>query len=111
LGMYNTNAILCFAYNKPVALIDTNIARILGRIFSINVVGDLRRNKKLQELSTRLVPRKHFKEFHWALVDLGALVCKPKNPRHDSCPIASLCEFVLEEKPQKEVSSRMEKVT
>ena len=102
LGMYNANAILCFAYNEPVPLIDVNVARVLGRVADIEVRGDLRRNEKLQKLAAQLVPKKDFKEFNWALIDLGATVCTSKNPEHDRCPLASLCKHVLQQKKLKE---------
>lgn len=102
LGMYNANAILCFAYNEPVPLIDVNVARVLGRVADVEVTGDLRRNEKLHELAAQLVPKKDFKEFNWALIDLGATVCTSKNPGHDRCPLASLCRHVFQQKQLKE---------
>lgn len=102
LGMYNVNAILCFAYNKPVPLIDINVARVLGRVASIDVQGDLRKNKNLHNLAAKLVPETGFKEFNWALVDMGAIICTPKDPKHDECPIAHVCNFVLQQKTQKD---------
>lgn len=101
LGMYNANAILCFACNKAVPLVDVNVARVLGRVASIKVSGDLRRNKELYDLASQLVPEKNFKEFNWALLDLGSTICTPKNPKHNVCPIASLCEHALRQKAQK----------
>jgi A/G-specific adenine glycosylase len=98
IGAYIAHAILCFAHNKPVPLVDVNIARVLGRVASIQVSGDLRRNRKLHKVAAELVPKKKFKEFNWALVDLGALVCTSTNPKHHDCPIASLCKFVAREK-------------
>jgi A/G-specific adenine glycosylase len=98
IGAYIVHAILCFAYDKPVPLVDVNVARVLGRVASIEVSGDLRRNRKLHKVAAELVPKKKFKEFNWALVDLGALVCTSKNPKHHDCPIASFCKFAAMEK-------------
>ena len=98
IGAYILQAILCFAYDKSVPLVDVNVARVLGRVASIEVRGDLRRNRKLHKVAAELVPKKKFKEFNWALVDLGALICTSTNPKHRDCPIVSFCKFVAREK-------------
>lgn len=97
IGAYIASAILCYAYDKPVAVVDVNVARILSRAFGIEASKDIRRDKELQCLALELVPSVGFKEFNWGLMDLGASVCTARNPKHDSCPVSSFCDYVNKE--------------
>lgn len=101
IGMYNANAVLCFAYDEPLPLIDVNVARVLGRVAGIDVSGDLRRNEKLYKLASQLVPEKDFKRFNWALLDLGATLCTPKDPTCNKCPLLTLCNYAGSAKSSK----------
>jgi len=95
VGMYIVNAILCFSFDKPVIPLDVNVARVLGRVTGSLFNGDLRKNKELHKLITQLIPEKDVKEFNWALMDLGAIICTPKNPKHKNCPLALICKYAL----------------
>jgi A/G-specific adenine glycosylase len=94
LGMYITNAIMCFALDQRYPILDVNTSRIICRFFSINNTLDLRRNYTLQQKSWSLVPRKHVKEYNWGLLDLGALVCKTK-PLCNLCHLQKHCSYHL----------------
>lgn len=93
IGIYIANAVLCFAYSEPVAVVDVNVARVIARVEGIELKKDLRRNRKLHELVGQIVPSRHFKEFNWALIDLGAVICTSTNPKHQICPVTYLCAF------------------
>ena len=90
---YIASAVRCFAFGYPEALLDTNIVRILGRIFDVQVTDGSRRSKYFQKLSESILDKRNPREFNYALIDLGALVCKPKHPLCKFCPLNCLCKY------------------
>ena len=98
IGPYVGNAVLCFAYNRRVPLLDTNIGRILDRVFSINVSGEKRKRLETWNVVASFVPASKSKEYNYSLVDFGALVCSAKNPDHESCPLRDICNYYNENK-------------
>jgi len=91
VGQYTAGAVACFAYEKPVPTVDTNVRRVLTRVFGNAKVG--MRNAKLWELASRLTPRqgKRAWRFNQALMELGALVCTARKPKCPECPVRSDC--------------------
>ena len=86
VGYYMAQAVLCFAFDQPITLVDVNVMRILGRAFGISSETEARR------ILTSMLPKDRFKDFNWALIDLGAAICTPRNPRHSECPIDYICK-------------------
>jgi A/G-specific adenine glycosylase len=82
VGRYTAGAVACFAYEKPVAAVDTNVKRVLERAF---LKGEGRREKDVWALAQTLVPKdgKRAWKFNQAIMELGALVCVARKPR---CP-------------------------
>ena len=92
IGAYTAGAIRSFAFGQRAAILDTNVARVLFRIFIAR--GDLKAHamrKRLWALSAALVPRKHVFDFNQALMDFGATVCVARKPKCDLCPMTNLC--------------------
>jgi A/G-specific adenine glycosylase len=85
---YIASAVLCFAFGKPESLLDTNIVRILGRVYGIPITDTSRRSKRFQNLSDQILDKTNAREFNYALLDLGALICLPKKPLCDVCPLS-----------------------
>ncbi|MDI6741382.1 MAG: A/G-specific adenine glycosylase [Smithella sp.] len=93
IGEYSAGAILSIAYGKAFPAVDGNVRRILCRLFAIRKpVNDTREQKQLQQLAASLVPLKHPGDFNQALMDLGATICKAKNPDCARCPVADICQ-------------------
>jgi A/G-specific adenine glycosylase len=99
IGDYTAGAILSIAFDKPYPAVDGNVRRVLGRLFSVAAEKELRR------LALELVPRARPGDFNQALMELGATVCTPKNPRCSECPVNFACEG-RETKPDAAVNSR-----
>jgi A/G-specific adenine glycosylase len=96
IGQYTAGAILSIAYGHALPAVDGNVRRILCRLFAIRKpVDDAREQKQLQTLAASLIPFKHPGDFNQALMDLGATICKAKNPDCARCPIANLCQARL----------------
>ena len=93
VGEYIADAVLCFAYGEDVAVVDANVCRILGRVFGITPKREARRDRRLKSQAQRLVPSGRASEYNWAMIDLAALVCTPRNPKHDICPMKRICSF------------------
>jgi A/G-specific adenine glycosylase len=92
IGAYTAGAIRSFAFRQRAAILDTNVARVLFRVFVQK--GDVKAHatrKQLWAISAALVPYKHVFDFNQALMDLGATVCVARNPRCPSCPMKRFC--------------------
>lgn len=78
VGPYTAAAIASFAYNLPYAVVDGNVFRVLSRIFEIDTAIDTTEGKKFfSSLAQQLLPRKKGAEYNQAIMDFGALICKP----------------------------------
>jgi A/G-specific adenine glycosylase len=93
VGMYTANATLCFAFNKKVPIIDTNIARLLRRYLGIKGDKPAYADKSLWKLAESILPEKRYKEFNYGLLDISAIYCRPK-PLCRSCPLKTHCYYV-----------------
>ncbi len=93
IGFYIANSELCFAFGYDVPLLDTNIARIIERVFSVKVTGEERKKSKVWDKIAEFIPEGKSREYNYALIDFGALVCTAKNPRHNLCPLAGICDY------------------
>ena len=89
IGAYTAGAVLSFAFGEDAAILDTNVRRVLRRVW----VGEDRQvgDRALWELAERLLPRGRTYDFNQALMDLGATVCTARRPRCGACPLARLC--------------------
>jgi A/G-specific adenine glycosylase len=92
IGAYTAGAIRSFAFGQRAAILDTNVARVLFRIFIGR--GDARAHAmrgRLWAISEALVPHKHVFDFNQALMDFGATVCVARKPKCGGCPMTKLC--------------------
>ena len=92
IGAYTAGAIRSFAFRERAAILDTNVARVLHRVFV--GTGDPKSHamtKHLWEIAEALVPRKQVFDFNQALMDLGAMVCVARNPKCLVCPMSRNC--------------------
>jgi A/G-specific adenine glycosylase len=93
IGAYTAGAIRSFAFRERAAILDTNVARVLFRIFVAR--GDLKAHatrKHLWAVSEAMVPRKQVFDFNQALMDFGAMICVARKPKCVSCPMTKLCK-------------------
>lgn len=97
-GDYVTAAVMCFAYGKATPLIDTNVVRVLGRIFGLNIAGEARRRKEIKRAAARCVETQRPRDYHYALLDFAAKVCKARSPNCPSCPFENKCNYGSKQK-------------
>lgn len=94
VGRYAANAVALVAFGQRRPVIDANLARIYGRVFSLAPPPPrLSSAHDLWNLATRLLPRKRAKEFNWAALDLGGTVCAARNPSCTRCPLLRVCDY------------------
>lgn len=94
VGRYISSAIRCYAFNEQVPVVDSNVSRFLSRFYKIRSGRDPSQDKRMWDLAKRILPTQNTQEFNWALIDLGSLICTPKNPRCDQCPTMPFCKTV-----------------
>jgi A/G-specific adenine glycosylase len=103
IGPYTAGAVLSFAFGKRAAILDTNVARVLFRIFAGG--GDRTSHatrRRLWALSRAVLPMRHVFDFNQALMDFGATVCTARKPGCPSCPMRRGCAAsALEHRPRR----------
>jgi A/G-specific adenine glycosylase len=93
IGNYTAGAVMSLAFNEKHPIVDANIERLFARLFNID--GPVKENsnhKLIWQLAWELSPAHTPRNFNQALMELGALVCRPKNPGCGQCPLDDLCE-------------------
>src|SRR6185437_13215123 len=101
IGAYTAGAIRSFAFRERAAILDTNVARVLFRVFVGR--GDPKSHAMKQHLwkvSEALVPIRRVFDFNQALMDFGAMVCVARNPKCTECPMAKNCRAFPFDSPQ-----------
>ncbi len=92
IGNYTAAAIASFAFAEVVPAIDGNVIRVLSRFFEFKEPVDSERAKKtLFEIAKKLISKENPADFNQALMELGAMVCTPKQPKCSICPLNDLC--------------------
>ena len=95
IGQYTAGAIRSFAFRERAAILDTNVARVLFRVYVGK--GDPKGHamkRHLWTLSETLVPARHTFDFNQALMDLGAMICVARGPRCLVCPMKKECAWL-----------------
>jgi A/G-specific adenine glycosylase len=105
IGPYTARAILAIAFDRPVAALDVNIRRVLGRAF---LDGNLPAGE-FQSAADALVPAHNAAAWTHALMDIGAAFCRPRDPRCDLCPLQATCAYASklpEDRARKALTTR-----
>lgn len=88
IGAYTAGAVMTFGHGKATPILDTNVRRLLRRVF----YGDRPvRDRLLWKLSAALLPRRRAYDFNQALMDFGATVCTARAPVCPTCPMRRIC--------------------
>jgi len=91
IGRYTAGAIRSFAFNEDAPILDTNVIRVLHRVFMAK--GDPKTQKaRLWQLSEALIPSGKGYDFNQAMMDFGATCCTARNPSCRRCPMKSFCK-------------------
>jgi len=93
IGTYTAAAVHSFAGNERVAVLDTNIARVLARVFAGVASPRELPPRDLRNLAESLLPARTARDHNLALMDFGAMVCTARAPRCQACPVAASCAW------------------
>jgi A/G-specific adenine glycosylase len=97
IGPYTAAAISSFAFNLPYAVVDGNVFRVLARFFGIEIPSDSAEGKRIFTLlANELLDKKQPGIYNQALMDFGALICKPPQPLCIACPLKTSCVAYLQ---------------
>ncbi|MGE3343123.1 MAG: A/G-specific adenine glycosylase [Vicinamibacterales bacterium] len=102
IGQYTAGAVMSFAFGKRAAILDTNVARVLFRVFIGK--GEPKSHamiKHLWNVSRAVLPRKHVFDFNQALMDLGATVCTARKPTCEVCVMRRGCRTSAPRRPRR----------
>ena len=91
IGPYTARAVLAIAFGRPVGAVDTNVRRVLGRAVDGGALSGA--PSAIQAVADASVDRARPGDWTHAVMDLGAMVCRPRNPRCGECPIRPFCRF------------------
>jgi A/G-specific adenine glycosylase len=95
IGINTAHAIAAFAFHQPLPVMEANVKRILCRLHCLEKPS----SKLLWYYAEELLDRKNPYDYNQAMMDIGSMVCLPKNPLCDSCPLETICEG--KEKPER----------
>ena len=88
IGQYTSRAILAFAFEEDVAVVDTNVSRVLSRL-----EGRVLKARELQDMANSFVPQDLGWEWNQVMMDFGARHCTLRSPQCDTCPVKKLCAW------------------
>jgi A/G-specific adenine glycosylase len=86
IGRYTAAAVASIAFDEPAAVVDGNVERVLGRVFGTGLA-----ERDLWQTAGELLSRTRPGDFNQAMMELGATVCLPRQPRCTNCPVYELC--------------------
>lgn len=99
VGPYTAAAIASIAFDQKANVVDGNVERIFSRVEKLE--AELPAAKpKIYEIAQKYLPKKRFGDYAQALMDLGATVCRPKNPLCETCPVSRFCALSGDENVQ-----------
>jgi A/G-specific adenine glycosylase len=91
IGRYTANALACFSFGKRVPVVDTNIRRVLTRMYPPKGRTSARKEEDIWTLAESLLPPDSSHDWNQALMDLGATICVVARPKCELCPLVGLC--------------------
>jgi A/G-specific adenine glycosylase len=92
VGTYTAAAISSFAFKEKKAVVDGNVYRLLSRVFDIDTpIDSSKGQKEFQIVADELIPAEAPDIHNQAIMEVGALVCTPKKPNCEACPLVNLC--------------------
>lgn len=91
LGRYTSSALACFAFGEQVPVVDTNVRRVLARVFLGEPSGGAVSARSIERVAAEVLPARQAFDWNQALMDLGATICTAARPNCLACPIVSAC--------------------
>ncbi|WP_299618650.1 A/G-specific adenine glycosylase [uncultured Tenacibaculum sp.] len=114
VGDYTASAIASICYNEPTAVVDGNVYRVLSRYYGIDTpINSTKGIKDFKELAQQIIDKENIGTYNQAIMDFGAIQCKPKSPNCGECPLSDSCIALaknrVDELPVKEKKLKIKK--
>lgn len=94
VGPYSANGVLCLAYGEQLPLVDTNVIRVMERVFKIkSEKARARTDPMVWSFVEKLIPDGKAREFNLAVLDFANSICVPKVPKCPVCPVRDICLY------------------
>lgn len=94
IGRYISNSVRCCAFGEPLPALDTNMIRVIERVFGWKSTRKrAREDKNFWEFAETLVPKDRPTAYNWGVLDLGAAICTSRNPKCQVCPLKHICLY------------------
>jgi A/G-specific adenine glycosylase len=91
-GPYTTGSVLSIAFDKPLVIIDANVRRLVMRLLAIQAHADTKQDKTIEDFLNQVLPSRRAGDFNQALMEMGALICRSKEPVCTICPLKKFCK-------------------
>jgi len=95
VGEYAARCILSFGMGIPVPVVDSNVQRVISRVFE-DTVGPRPSVRHITTILLELLPKKSHVEFNYGLIDFGSLVCTYRSCHRVNCPMRAICDYIQE---------------
>lgn len=93
VGPYIGSAILCFVHDENIAVLDTNIVRVIGRLFGMKIRDSSRKSKEFKSIMADLISYGEPRMFTLSLIDFADSICKSSKPRCGICQLKNICNY------------------
>lgn len=91
VGRYSANAVMCFVFGEPRPIVDSNVVRVFARVFGTRKPTEVHKANDLWDFAEGLVPKDTPRDYNYALLDFGAIICRPRRPHCSRCPLSGMC--------------------
>jgi A/G-specific adenine glycosylase len=109
-GPYTSGAVLSIAFDQRVPIVDANIRRVVMRLLALEKEATTQIDPVVYDYLEGVLPQKNLRTFNQALMELGALICKSKEPLCSMCPVKRHCQ-AFDKGIQEIIPTRKEKLT
>lgn len=93
VGSYIAGAVVCFSYDTPMVLIDTNTVRVIGRVFGLDLSGEARKRKDTRKTIEIVTPKAKSRDYYYSVIDISHEYCLISRPNCKNCCLISICSF------------------
>lgn len=99
IGRYIANAVLCLGFDADVPMLDTNVIRVLMRVFDLKIKRSrARKDKTVWNFLAKIIPEGKGRNLNLAILDHGAKVCLSRKPLCNVCPVTAICIYFSQQR-------------
>lgn len=102
IGLYVACAVACFSHGQRVPIVDSNVLRVLGRIYGINAGRELRRSPEVWRIAWKILPRRDYALHNYGILDFAAEICKSRSPQCHACALNHICAYAMSKKEERQ---------